>query len=95
MTTTRVTRCAGCGAEIIWCLNAKTSKWAPIDYDPSDGGNIALVAGGIYEIVGPPSLLDDRPRHLSHFVTCPKAGRYRKRCGTCRHSPCTCESTVG
>lgn len=75
--------CKSCRAAIIWTKTAK-GKAMPVDHDARPDGNIILVAeekGGditaLY-ITKDMELPADRPRFVSHFVTCPFAAAYRK-----------------
>ncbi len=74
----RISKCRSCGAPIIWAMTEK--KTMPVDAVPSDKGNVAVaIHGGTVRAivgVGPDSI---GPRHLSHFVTCPQAAKWRKR----------------
>ena len=73
----QVTNCGrgGCGAPILWLVNEKTSKRAPIDSDPVPHGNIAVLDDrGLYMVLAGNHLELARkagtPLHLNHFVTC-------------------------
>ena len=75
-------RCKGCGAEIIW-IKTKRGKSMPVDEKPvpyykgtkdkivtEDGDVISCDLNGT-EFLG--------FGYVSHFVTCPKADRFRRR----------------
>lgn len=76
------TACRSCGAWILWTRTAM-GKDMPIDAVPVPDGNIILTPAGIAiydkkpDQVGLPGI-DDSPRYVSHFVTCPDAGKWRK-----------------
>lgn len=76
-----VAECRSCHRPVIW---AKTTTGAsmPVDAEPVDGGNVELLPkpGAAPDAVvhGQPPLLGGELR-LSHFVTCPDAGRWRRR----------------
>ena len=73
-------QCRSCGAEIVWAVTA-SGRNMPVDAAPSDDGTITLTQTGTKnhaEVSGPPNLLDDRPRHTSHFASCPNANSHRK-----------------
>lgn len=75
-----MSRCRSCGAEIIWAVTA-SGRNMPVDAAPSDDGTITVTQVGgknRAEVSGPPNLLDDRPRHTSHFATCKFASSHRK-----------------
>lgn len=74
----RPTRCRSCRALIYWLRHPVTRKLAPIDYEPSPKGNVALnEADDTYMILTGPSLDDARAEGMAlrtnHFVTCPQA----------------------
>lgn len=55
----------------------------PIDPDPVTDGNLVLTypsPGAVLAIVVDPDQLsiDDSPRYVSHFATCPNADQHRK-----------------
>jgi hypothetical protein len=68
-------RCKSCGAHVVWAKTA-SGKSMPVDATPNDAGNLVL-DGDRVQVVK--SIADDRPRHTSHFVTCPQSDRWRKR----------------
>lgn len=70
--------CRGCGALILWAINRGSGKPMPVDRAPVEGGNVILHREderGLYcDVVAPdPGVI----RHVSHYVTCPKASRFR------------------
>lgn len=60
---TEASKCRGCGALVFWIVTAKGKKM-PVD---------TRVDGGLEP------LRDRDGRGLSHFATCPKADRFRRR----------------
>lgn len=74
--------CGSCNARVIWTKTAK-GKAMPVDYLARDDGNIVLVAedgGDITALYVTKDMVlhADRPRFVSHFVTCPSAAKHRK-----------------
>lgn len=69
-------RCRSCGARIIWCSTVR-GKSMPVDWAPSDDGNLIIDGDGVARVI---DLLSpkDSPRHKSHFATCPDADEHRK-----------------
>lgn len=67
---------------MIWAA-AGPGKAMPVDPEPVEGGNLELVAGGSQLVprvrVVPAGERAGRVLHTSHFVTCPHAGRWRRR----------------
>ncbi len=85
MTFTR-DECGSCHAGIVWAVTAANGKRMPVDHEPSDTGNVLLIA----QDYDPPVavIVPTAKRHhhegklrTSHFVTCPDAGSWRKRDG--------------
>ena len=75
----RVHACRSCGAPIMWAMTGR-GKTMPVDAAPSDGGNVTLTLdGGTLRAVV--SAGDAGLAHLSHFVSCPKAEKHRRRRG--------------
>lgn len=77
-----IARCYSCGAPIQWCITAK-GKRMPVDSEPAGDGNllVELVRGQLVATVDPGPDLLGRPRHKSHFATCPNAKEHRKERG--------------
>jgi hypothetical protein len=81
----RYSLCRSCQARVRWAEHETTGKAAPIDADPSDGGNVQLIEGGDrlrYSIVASGAARDaarvaGTPLHTNHFQTCPHAGDWR------------------
>lgn len=69
-------QCSSCGAAIVWAVTVAGARM-PVDAAPSPKGNLVL-EGETVRVVPPPDLLDQRPRHTSHFATCPDAAQFRK-----------------
>lgn len=78
--------CRGCGAKILW-IRTKGGKSMPCDpeeitYWKSTTGRIMIVTPN-GEVVaarldGPPAAATGMG-YISHFATCPEAGRFRRR----------------
>lgn len=68
--------CRSCGASIVWAITA-AGKRMPVDAAPSPAGNLVL-EGDAVRVVPSADMFDKRPRHTSHFVTCPQAAQHRK-----------------
>lgn len=72
-------KCRSCGAAILWLRSAATGTLMPLDAEPFEGGNIAIVDGKAVVFNG--SLFEtmvDGPRYRSHFTSCPNAAKHRK-----------------
>lgn len=68
-----VDHCQGCGAPISW---ARTLNDKPMPVEPRRGGNVIVVQTGqtlAAKVVGA-----GQGDHVSHFVSCPEAGRFRR-----------------
>ena len=73
--------CKGCNARIEWHKTAE-GKNIPIDPDPHPDGNVTFDAKLRVVVAEPGS----KPKmYRSHFATCPKADKFRRR------QPVTCE----
>lgn len=74
--------CRTCHAEIEW-VRTPEGRTMPIDPEPAEDGNLALIAGDpiIAVPVAANELLvdDDGLRYKSHFATCPQADQHRRR----------------
>lgn len=70
-----------CGAAIIWTVTEGKGKRMPVNAQPAPDGNLVISEsphGAPISKVA--DLLDpDGPRYLSHFVSCPAAGEFRRR----------------
>ncbi len=74
--------CRSCGARILWATTTNDRR-IPIDADPVPDGNLVLTypspAAALAIVVDPAQpMLDDPPRYVSHFSTCPNADQHRK-----------------
>jgi hypothetical protein len=76
-------RCKLCDAPILWSRVRPSGKTMPLDFAPSDRGNVYLDGHGTAHVLN-----DERRRaaqvkgytlYLSHFVTCPKSKEARKK----------------
>lgn len=73
--------CDSCHAPIIWATTTNAKKM-PVDYEPSEQGNIALQPGGLGPLAIVLSVAKQFGRkglRTSHFVTCPDAKTWRSR----------------
>lgn len=74
-------RCRTCEAPIFWAIT-DGGKRMPVDLRPVDDGNLVIVGLAdvprvtVVEQSAP--MLDDPPRYVSHFATCPDAEHHRK-----------------
>lgn len=78
--------CAGCGRRVVWAVNNRTQKRAPIDFEPpTEGkGNIALdFKTRTYDVLNVVDQIAARARGeallVSHFVTCKERDKFRKK----------------
>lgn len=75
--------CRSCGARITW-LTAMSGKAICVDEDPVETGNIVVLGPSttcmVYRNAEAAAAQNpDKPRYLSHFVTCPQAKEWRGR----------------
>lgn len=72
--------CRSCLAPVLW---RRTDRGAamPVDPQPRGDGNLDLDDDGrtVHVLGDAQPTLDDRPRYVSHFVTCPYAELHRRR----------------
>jgi hypothetical protein len=73
--------CRACQAPIKFAVHASTDKAHPVDAASSTDGNLVLFhEGGVLKCRHAKLPADQmRPRHHSHFFTCPKAEQFRRR----------------
>jgi hypothetical protein len=75
--------CRSCQAPVLWLENTTTGKRAPIDAAPTPDGNIVVVDGERYQVIGGEERQDAIAQgvalHLNHFVTCPQAPAWKQR----------------
>jgi hypothetical protein len=73
-------RCASCPAEVIWAVT-RNGRPMPVDAEPSEAGNVRLVAregaSPRAEIVQHVDRREGEALRTSHFVTCPNAVKHR------------------
>ena len=67
--------CRSCGEVIRWAKTAQ-GKNIPINPEPSSAGNIVF-EGQVASVLPDPSKYEGE-KYVSHFVTCPDAGKWRK-----------------
>lgn len=74
--------CRSCGAPIRW-VTMDTGSRNPIDPEPSDRGNLDIADPQRAKIVNRAEAEQRRAAgdelYLSHFASCPHAGRHRRR----------------
>jgi hypothetical protein len=73
--------CDSCQASVIWTITTNAVAM-PVDYEPSDGANIALEwrAGKVMSRVVKTALAFGRTDlRTSHFATCPNAAQHRRK----------------
>jgi hypothetical protein len=61
----------GCSEPVLWLRHETTGRTAPIDPEPVEGGNIAIVGSGehrMYRIVPAPERVGKL--HTNHWATC-------------------------
>jgi hypothetical protein len=79
----KLSKCASCAADVIWCVAEQSLKSIPVDPKPVPDGNLQLIArpsGGapiarslkVAERFGKTGL------RVAHFVTCPHSAQHRK-----------------
>lgn len=80
--------CRSCGAQILWGITDCTGTAMPIDAEPSEDGNVVIVADRIRGAApllrvlapGARSLLDDdEVRYMPHHATCPQGEKWRRK----------------
>lgn len=80
-----MTDCRGCHAPIVWARTATDNHLIPLDPDPVEGGNIAVVSrsasGEIntVQVLGQADLFANEPRYVTHFATCEFADDFRRQ----------------
>ena len=80
-----MSQCKSCNALIVWAVHTTTGSVAPIDVDPTEGGNVILTTDEIgvtrYRVftkLEAETHTDPAHRsHRSHFATCPDATSHR------------------
>lgn len=77
--------CRSCSARVVW-IRTQSGKRMPLDADPSPKGDFVIVKhidGGTLAVLVTPKTVefyhDIKERYLSHFATCPDAGKWRRR----------------
>jgi hypothetical protein len=87
MTTTTMHRslCRSCDAPVFWARFKGTGTRSPIDYDPTDDGNLLVVGWSaqgeplVDVFSGEEALFDPPARYTNHFATCPDRDTWRKK----------------
>lgn len=83
-----IAECVACKAPIFFALSSK-GKRMPIDAAERPDGNVILDGEGPDPVTRQPipravvlgkadTPLGDPPRYVSHFVTCPNAGQFKR-----------------
>lgn len=72
--------CRSCNAPVVWATSATSGKAIPLDATPVDDGNLFL-DGDIAKSFKADEFdaLFAPLRFVSHFVTCPQAGQWRRK----------------
>lgn len=80
-TKQQVSKCRGCGADILWLDHPVTRKRAPIDAYPDITGNVIVdQEAGTWRVATNHEKLQHAGKmHNSHFATCPYSQQYRAR----------------
>ncbi len=79
----RLEECRSCKANVFWARTAFNHRPSPVDWEPTDTGNILIEDNGgrLVAVVLPPG--DERiaaeTTYATHFTTCPDGDRWRKR----------------
>jgi hypothetical protein len=78
--------CSSCSARIVWADTASGARM-PVDAEPVPDGNLVLTyptPGRALALIVDPAqtTIDDPPRYVSHFATCPNADQHRTTRGT-------------
>lgn len=72
--------CKRCHAPILWALTTTGAKM-PIDPKPHENGNVELTFGAgdpVAVVRGPDVPIAAGKAYVSHFVSCPAAGQFRR-----------------
>ena len=74
-------KCQYCEKPILWLKHKETLKFAPIEAEPSESGNI-FINGDFYrmatdEEVGKAKQIG-KPLYINHFATCEFANQFRR-----------------
>lgn len=74
--------CRSCNAPIVWAINDRTRRRAPLDANLTPDGNCALdPVSGEYHVYGRGAVIpaNDLGRlHTNHFQTCPNAADHAR-----------------
>lgn len=72
--------CTSCQAAIVFA-KMPTGALMPVDFEPSEGANVVLFDGpeGLMGVVVNGRAMAHKPRHRSHFATCPNADEHRRK----------------
>lgn len=80
-TSHALAHCRSCGAPIRWATTRVSGQRIPLDAEPVEGGNVEVLGevAGEWVVKVHKGAIPDRLGFLTHFVTCPDAGSWRKR----------------
>lgn len=73
-----MSKCRSCQAKIRWVKMEPNGKPMPVDDEPSEKGNIALVGGKGHVLLAGAIAMYTGPLFLSHYASCPDAKDWRK-----------------
>lgn len=66
-----------CGTEFVYRKHETRSSLAPIETEPSENGNVAVLSSGNYRIIKKTEDYTGQ-RYRSHFANCVYASSFRK-----------------
>lgn len=74
--------CRSCRAPVYWATTVAGVQM-PLDPESVDDGNVTIelfrgLPRAVVGLAGQPTL-DEAPRYVAHFVTCPHASQWRSR----------------
>lgn len=75
--------CRSCHAPVQWVTMEGSGKSNPLDPEPVENGNVEVYTGEDGQLMGrivtdTADRLFTPPLHLSHFVSCPDAKRWKR-----------------
>ena len=72
-------KCRSCKAPVIWLKNSATGNMAPIDFAPSEKGNIEIDRSlDIYRVISLKAREGRSDLHTNHFATCPQSQAWKR-----------------
>jgi hypothetical protein len=79
-------RCKTCKAEIRWAIWVDSGRTVPLDLEPAENGNVALVDPRVPGSAPGAVVIPEARRgryagslYVSHFATCPDADEHRRQ----------------